>query len=148
MERKRRPSTGGQSIKLTEGQVALVRKLSLCQCTIAEIASVMEVTERTLYYWLRKADHPFTHAYHAARAEGKVLLRKLQFESANRGCVEMLKFLGKQYLGQTDQPQTVVNVSAEANAQAEMRTPAQIKEELVELQRAVFAEAHRLNGEN
>jgi hypothetical protein len=60
----------------------------------------------------------------------------------------MLKFLGKQYLGQTDQPQTAVNVSAHANARAEMRTPAQIKEELVELQRAVYAEARRLNGGN
>jgi hypothetical protein len=148
MERKRRPSTGGQSIKLTEGQLALVRKLSLCQCTIAEIASVMEVTERTLYYWLRKAGHPFTQTYHGARAEGKVLLRKLQFESANRGCIEMLKFLGKQYLGQTDQPQTVVNLSAHANAKAEIRTPTQIKEELVELQRQVWSEAHRLNDEN
>jgi hypothetical protein len=71
----------------------------------------MEISFKSLYNWLKIPDHPFTIAYHAARAEGQVLIRQLQFQSANRGCTQMLIHLGKQYLGQTDEPRTVVNVS-------------------------------------
>ena len=71
----------------------------------------MEISFKSLYNWLKRADHPFTIAYHAARAEGQVLLRQLQFASAARGCTQMLIHLGKQYLGQSDEPRTIVNVS-------------------------------------
>ena len=67
-------------------------------------------THGTLYYWLAKADHPFAIAYHTARVEGKILIRKLQFRPPQRGSVKMQIHLCKQYLGQSDHPQTVVNV--------------------------------------
>ena len=39
-------------------------------------------------------------------AEEKVVLRKAQWDKAMEGDTKMLIFLGKQYLGQTDSPET------------------------------------------
>ena len=39
-------------------------------------------------------------------AEEKVVLRKAQWEKAMEGDTRMLIFLGKQYLGQKDSPET------------------------------------------
>tara|TARA_R100001086_G_C11730811_1_gene229634 strand:+ start:330 stop:560 length:231 start_codon:yes stop_codon:yes gene_type:complete len=39
------------------------------------------------------------------RAKGKMRLRQLQWQSAEKGNTSMLIFLGKQMLGQTDNPE-------------------------------------------
>jgi hypothetical protein len=80
------------------------------------------------------------------RLQGNATLRRKQYQLATQGdgnCT-MLIWLGKQLLGQRDEPATVLNLTATAHA--DTRTPEQLKDEVINLQRAVFAEAHRLNG--
>jgi hypothetical protein len=74
-----------------------VYKLAKFHCTNKEIAeffscSVDTITDR------------FPEELRKGRAEGKHVLRKLQWAAAGKGNVAMLIWLGKQYLMQSDQP--------------------------------------------
>ena len=75
----------------------LVEKLSTIQCTTAEIARIIGVSESTL-------DHnkKFVQIHKKGLDEGRMSLRRLQWKKANDGNVTMLIWLGKQYLGQKD----------------------------------------------
>ena len=75
----------------------LVEKLSTIQCTTAEIARIIGVSESTL-------DHnkKFVQIHKKGLDEGRMSLRRLQWKKANEGNVVMLIWLGKQYLGQKD----------------------------------------------
>lgn len=78
---------------------------SLCrvQCTLAEIASVLAVSEDTVER--RCEEHygfGFADAYKNHSAGGKMSLRRLQWKVATAGNVTMLIWLGKQYLAQSD----------------------------------------------
>lgn len=78
-----------------------IEKLAQIQCTDYEIALVMGVSEKTIQR--RKADDAgFLSAYEKGRSDGRVSLRKWQFEAAKNRNTTMLIWLGKQYLGQTD----------------------------------------------
>lgn len=78
-----------------------VEILAGIQCTDYEIALVLGVSEKTIQR--RKADDAaFLSAYEKGRADGRVSLRKWQFEAAKGRSNTMLIWLGKQYLGQTD----------------------------------------------
>ena len=76
----------------------LVEKLAAIQCTFGEIASTLGVSVDTLQ---RHKD--FAVVYKRGAEGGRKSLRRMQFESANRGNVIMQIWLGKQYLGQSDQ---------------------------------------------
>ena len=75
----------------------LVEKLAHIQCTYNEIASTLGVSVDTLQ---RNAD--FAVTYKRGAEGGRKSLRRMQFESANRGNVAMQIWLGKQYLNQSD----------------------------------------------
>ena len=75
----------------------LVEKLAHIQCTYGEIASTLGVSIDTLQ---RHKD--FAAVYKRGAEGGRKSLRRMQFESANRGNVVMQIWLGKQYLGQSD----------------------------------------------
>src|SRR5512142_1202602 len=75
----------------------LVEKLAHIQCTHAEIASTLGVSVDTL----NRNEH-FAETYKRGAEGGRKSLRRMQFESANRGNVVMQIWLGKQYLGQSD----------------------------------------------
>lgn len=77
----------------------LVEKLAHIQCNYGEIASTLGVSVDTL---LRNKD--FAAVYHKGAEGGRKSLRRMQFESANKGNVVMQIFLGKVYLGQVDNP--------------------------------------------
>ena len=76
----------------------LVEKLAHIQCTYAEIASTLGISVDTL----QRNEH-FAATYKRGAEGGRKSLRRMQFESANRGNVTMQIWLGKQYLGQSDQ---------------------------------------------
>src|SRR5260370_22441601 len=77
----------------------LVEKLAHIQCTHSEIASTLNVSVDTLWR------HPkFAEFYKRGAEGGRKSLRRMQFESANKGNVIMQIFLGKVYLGQCDNP--------------------------------------------
>jgi hypothetical protein len=75
----------------------LVKKLAHIQCTYNEIASTLGVSVDTL---MRHKD--FAATYKEGAEGGRKSLRRMQFESANRGNVVMQIWLGKQYLNQSD----------------------------------------------
>lgn len=87
---------------------------SLCsiQCTLAEIASFFKCSEDTIERWCkRELKMGFADAYKRYSAGGKISLRRWQFRSAENGNVSMQIWLGKQYLGQTDQQELKVSKS-------------------------------------
>jgi hypothetical protein len=76
----------------------LVEKLAHIQCTFGEIASTLGVSVDTL-----QRNKDFAVVYKRGAEGGRKSLRRMQFESANKGNVIMQIWLGKQYLGQSDQ---------------------------------------------
>ena len=75
----------------------LVEKLAHIQCTYSEIASTLGVSVDTL---TRNKD--FAATYKRGAESGRKSLRRMQFESANKGNITMQIWLGKQYLAQSD----------------------------------------------
>ena len=74
-----------------------VEQLAGFGCTDTEIASFFDIPRRTLE---RNYDHYLTKG----REEGKIRLRQYQWASAKKGNVAMLIWLGKQVLGQSENP--------------------------------------------
>jgi hypothetical protein len=80
----------------------LVRRLCAIHCTDEEIAAVLGVSVRTLRR--RKKSAELGEAMSVGKAEGRVTLRRLQFQAAQNGNTAMLIWLGKQLLGQQQNP--------------------------------------------
>lgn len=74
----------------------LVESLASIFCTQEEIASVLDVSVRTL-----QRDEEFCRVYKKGQEMAKSSLRRIQFKLANTNS-SMAIFLGKQYLGQRD----------------------------------------------
>ena len=77
---------------------AVVEKLANIQCTQEEIASFLGLSVRTL-----QRDEEFCHIYKKGQENGKMSLRRIQYKLAEKN-TSMAIFLGKQYLGQRDDP--------------------------------------------
>lgn len=75
----------------------LVEKLALIHCSVKEIATICNCHPDTI----RKN---FSDIIEKGKADGKMSLRRKQFEVALSGNTSMLIWLGKNILGQTDQP--------------------------------------------
>lgn len=82
-----------------------VNKLSEILCTASEISHVLGVSEDTLSRRTQELfQMTFAEYIKKASSGGRISLRRAQFHKALSGSVPMLIFLGKQYLGQTDNP--------------------------------------------
>ena len=80
---------------------------NLCriQCTKEEVCAVLGVTDKTLDAWIKRTYHShFSEVFREKREYGKASLRRNQWKMAEKN-VAMAIFLGKQYLGQSDNPQ-------------------------------------------
>ena len=78
---------------------------SLCglQCTKEEICDFFELTDKTLDRWCRETyESSFSDVFKQKRGLGKISLRRAQYETALKGNTSLLIWLGKQYLGQTE----------------------------------------------
>lgn len=75
-----------------------VEKLANIQCTQQEIATFLGCSTDTL-----QRDEQFCTLYKKGQENGKMSLRRIQFDLAKRN-TSMAIFLGKQYLGQRDDP--------------------------------------------
>lgn len=81
---------------------------ALCSiwCTQEEICLILNVTDKTLNKWCKRTYKvSFSEIYKKFSSFGKMSLRRKQQEVALKGNVPMLIFLGKQKLGQRDNPE-------------------------------------------
>lgn len=78
---------------------------NLCglQCTKEEICGFFDTTDKTLENWCKRTydGKGFSEVFAEKRGIGKVALRRAQFRLAEKNAA-MAIFLGKNYLGQTD----------------------------------------------
>lgn len=77
---------------------------NLCglQCTLEEICSWFDVTDKTLDSWCKRTYHAsFSEVFKQKRGAGKISLRRSQWRLAEKNAT-MAIFLGKQFLGQRD----------------------------------------------
>jgi len=84
--------------KIETMDLDLVWKLGSMHCTYKEIADITGVSEDVIRRHLKAF-------IEKARSVGSRSLRKAQWDKALDGDVKMLTFLGKNYLGQRDQPE-------------------------------------------
>ena len=97
-----------------------VDKLCAIHCTGEEIASVMGVDYDTLSARIKENFGINTSEYIKKKSmAGKASLRRMQFRSAENGSIPMQIWLGKQYLDQTEQAQTTLDLSESLRELAE-----------------------------
>lgn len=78
-------------------------KLCELQCTHDEICAWFDVTDKTLNSWCKRTyKATFSEVFKQKRGKGKIALRRYQFQQAKKNAT-MAIWLGKQWLGQTDQ---------------------------------------------
>lgn len=88
-------------IEIDEGNF---QKLCGMQCTLTEIAGFFDCSEDTVERWSkRELEMSFAEAHKKFSASGKISLRRTQFKLAEKNAA-MAIFLGKNYLGQKDNP--------------------------------------------
>jgi hypothetical protein len=93
------PGEGGAPIK--ELDPAACIRLAMIQCTDKEIAHCLSVSEDTLQR-RKQSDPEFAETLERARSNGRMSLRRVQWQSAQAGNATMQIWLGKQILGQRD----------------------------------------------
>lgn len=96
-------------------------KLCELQCTLLEICNFFDTTDKTLNSWCkRNYGSSFSETYEKKRSKGKISLRRTQFRLAEKNTA-MAIFLGKQYLGQSDNPnqQTEEKINKEVDSLSE-----------------------------
>lgn len=82
---------------------------ALCSiwCTEEEICSLLGTTDKTLNKWCKRIyNMDFSECYKKYSDGGKMSLRRKQKEVALKGNVSMLIWLGKNILGQSENPET------------------------------------------
>ena len=88
----------------------LFEKLCELQCTEVEICGIFDVCEDTLNSWCKENyDMTFSDTFKKKSAKGKMSLRRLQYRIADNGNATMAIWLGKQWLGQTDKFDGILN---------------------------------------
>ena len=97
MKGGKRPMAGRKPVNIDLEQV---EKLAAIQCTEAEIASVLGVSERTIER--RKQQPDFAEAMARGKARGRVSLRRNLWSLANKGQPAANIFLAKNLLGYKD----------------------------------------------
>lgn len=99
---------GGRPTKIIDYDV--LDRLCAIQCTGEEIASVLGIDYDTLNKGLKREQGiGFTDYFIKKSGSGKASLRRRQFELAANGNPTMLVWLGKQYLGQSDKTDIMID---------------------------------------
>lgn len=92
---------GGRPRK--EIDLAQVAAMCKIQCTQVEICGVLDVSEETLLLRLQEQGwSSFPEFYERHSSEGKMSLRRVQWQNAMGGNATMQIWLGKQVLGQVE----------------------------------------------
>jgi hypothetical protein len=86
----------------------LLENMCKISCTKQEIADIFEISLETLENRIMEEfSVNFSGFYKRFQGQGKMSLRRLQWNNAKKGNVTMQIFLGKQYLGQSDKVEAV-----------------------------------------
>lgn len=102
-----RPPIDGHTAKEKERFKAQFEGLCRIQCTEEEICGVLNCDDATLCRWCKTVyGRTFADVYKEKRQGGKASLRRQQFKIAETNAT-MAIWLGKQYLGQSDNPVVV-----------------------------------------
>lgn len=105
--KKRGPK--GPSKLLSDNDFQRLLNMVRIQCTQTEICSILGMSDTTLNRRLQERGYEnFLDLYKRHNDEGRMSLRRMQWQAAENGNSTMLVWLGKQYLGQKDkQEQTI-----------------------------------------
>lgn len=89
------------------------------QCTRDEICAILDIEDDTLNRWCKETydGKTFSAVFEEKRSLGKMSLRRAQFKLAEKSAA-MAIFLGKNYLGQTDQVDTKVEFESDGFIEA------------------------------
>lgn len=79
----------------------MVFNLARMQCTLEEAAATLGVVKNTFRSFLTQ-NPEIDEAWRLGPLAGRASLRQRQWASATKGNVQMQKWLGKQYLGQSE----------------------------------------------
>lgn len=80
-------------------------KLCFLHCTLEEIAGYFDCSQDTIRnFCKREYKEPFFEVYKKKSAGGNISLRRWQYQLAEKGNATMLIWLGRQVLGQTENP--------------------------------------------
>ena len=83
----------------------MFEKLCSMQCTLDEMCAFFDCCTDTLEAWcVRTYKQRFSDVFRQKRGLGKISLRRIQFRLAEKNA-GMAIFLGKQILGQSDEPE-------------------------------------------
>lgn len=78
-------------------------KLCGLQCTLEEFCCYFDCDNKTLEKWCKRTyKQNFSEVFRVKKGNGKISLRRKQFELAMSGNPTMLIWLGRNMLGQTD----------------------------------------------
>lgn len=87
-------------------------KLCTLQCTKREIASWFDCSEDTIERAIKRVHNTtFAVYFEQKRGVGQIALRRKQYEAAMGGNVPLLIFLGKNYLGQSNEQEVIHSVA-------------------------------------
>ena len=90
---------------LAEIDIEEFEKLCELQCTKEEICGWFKISDKTLDAWCKRIyKQNFSAVFQQKRSGGKISLRRKQWRLADNNA-NMAIWLGKQYLGQKDQPE-------------------------------------------
>lgn len=98
----------------------LVEDLGSIMCTMNEIASILGCSTSKL-----EKDEEFMRVYKKALDNGKMSLRRQQYQLAMKGNCTMLIWLGRQYLGQTDKVESEVDEDTNKTIEVKIIKPSE-----------------------
>lgn len=98
----------------------LVEDLGSIMCTMNEIASILGCSTSKL-----EKDEEFMRVYKKALDNGKMSLRRQQYQLAMKGNCTMLIWLGRQYLGQTDKVESEVEEDTNKTIEVKIIKPSE-----------------------
>lgn len=91
-------------------------KLCALHCTLIEISDWFDCDENTVEAWCQRTyKKNFSEVLKLKKGKGKISLRRSQWKLAETNAA-MAIFLGKQYLGQSDNPQSEEATAKTINA--------------------------------
>ena len=101
----------GASKPLTDKDFQKLLNMVRIQCTMEECCSVLEMSDTTLNRRLKEMNYNnFEDLYKRHNDEGRMSLRRMQWQAAEKGNSTMLVWLGKQYLNQKDKSEVHANI--------------------------------------